>query len=97
MRPRPLPEDVRARVTPYYETAAWIEATHRNGFPYAHDAFFNNVLPAPRFYPTVNPIGRTTIAPLADRLRDDNAYSALAMGGWNVSGLPIKTLPSKIR
>ena len=75
MRPLPLAEDVPVRTTPYYDTAAWLEASHRNGFPYAHDtlqaeacnvlipyahdSFYNTVTPAPRFNPTINPIGKT--------------------------------------
>ena len=98
MRPLPLAEDVPVRTTPYYETAAWLEASHRNGFPYAHGGFFNMVTPAPRFNPTTNPIGKTTITPPPDyRTRDDHAYSPVVMGGWNVSGEPVRTLPRKIQ
>lgn len=97
MRPTPLPEDVPVKTAAYYNTAAWIEASHANGFPHQHPSFYNTVTPAPRFNPTVNPIGKTVGGEIASRMRDDNAYSPLVMGGWNVSGEPVRTLPGKIR
>lgn len=94
MRRAPFPEDVPTRTTPYYETAAWIEASHRNGNP--HESSL--APPAPRFNPTVNPIGNSKILAQPDyRTRDDNVYSPVVLGGWNISGEPMRTLPSRIR
>ena len=95
MRPTPFPEDVPVKTAPYFNTAAWIVASHRNGNPYDNNV--SVAVPAPRFNPPVNPIGITKIPVQPDyRTRDDNAFSPLVMGGWNVSGEPVRSLPSKI-
>lgn len=96
MRPAPLPEDIPTKTTPYYLTSQYIDHTAANGKPHAETGFYAMTTPAPRFNATINPIGITEIPAQPEyRTRDDHAYNARALDGFNVSGEPVRAIPPK--